>query len=111
MLILALLLFAQHIDSTAPRTRAPRSVAIDERLAEDYGVHLGDRIVVSGTTGGAGDTVVVGGIVRRRADPSEVSRGEYRVRMHLDQLQDLLGYGDRVDRFAVGTRSDSATTI
>lgn len=29
--------------------------------------------------------------------------------MHLDHLQTLLGYGDRVDRFAVGTRGDVAT--
>ena len=35
---------------------------------------------------------------------AEIARGEYRVRLHLDQLQRLLGYGDRVDRFAVATR-------
>jgi putative ABC transport system permease protein len=31
------------------------------------------------------------------------------VRLHLDQLQRLLAYGDRVDRFAVATRSGAAT--
>lgn len=45
----------------------------------------------------------------RRADPSEVARREYYVRLHLDHLQRLTDYGDRVDRFAVRTRSDAAT--
>jgi putative ABC transport system permease protein len=113
MLILALL-FLQHIDSSPPRAHAPaapRAIAIDERLAADVGLKLGDRVVVSATTGGGGDTVVIGAIVKRGADPSEVARGEYRVRMHLDQLQRLIGYGDRVDRFAVATRGDSGTVV
>lgn len=50
-----------------------------------------------------GDTVIVGAIVRRGADPSEVARGDLRVRMHLDHLQAIAGYGDRVDRFAIAT--------
>src|SRR5512138_1618363 len=98
----------QSIDSTPPRP-APRSVAIDERLAQDAGIQLGDRIVLSSTPGGTGDTVVVSAFVKRRADPSEVARADYRVRMHLDELQSLIGYGDRVDRFAVATR-DSASS-
>ena len=53
---------------------------------------------------------MVAALVRRRADPSEVARAEYRVRMHLDQLQTLIGYGDRVDRFAVSTRDSAADT-
>ncbi|HMA24276.1 MAG TPA: FtsX-like permease family protein [Gemmatimonadaceae bacterium] len=99
----------QSIDSTAPRP-APRSVAIDERLAQDAGVHLGDRIVLSSTPGGTGDTVIVSAFVRRRADPSEVARADYRVRMHLDELQSLIGYGDRVDRFAVATRDSTSSS-
>ena len=111
MLIFALLLM-QQIDSL-PRAHAqgPRTIAIDERLAADVGLKLGDRVVVSATTGGGGDTVVIGAIVRRGADPSEVARGEYRLRMHLDQLQRLIGYGDRADRFAVATRGDSGTVV
>ena len=100
--------FLQSIDSTPPRP-APRTVAIDERLAADAGMRLGDRIVLSGTPGGPGDTVIVSALVRRRADPSEVARGNYRLRMHLDELQSLIGYGDRVDRFAVATRDSAAT--
>lgn len=88
---------------------APRTIAIDERLAADAHLRVGDRLVVRATPTGAGDTVIVGAIVRRSADPSEVARAEYRVVMHLDQLQTLIGYGDRVDRFAVATRDRAAT--
>jgi putative ABC transport system permease protein len=98
----------QAIDSIPPR-RPPRTIAIDERLAADAGLRLGDRLVLSSAPGGMGDTVVVSAFVRRRADPSEVARAEYRIRMHLDELQTLIGYGDRVDRFAVGTTSPAAT--
>jgi putative ABC transport system permease protein len=99
----------QSIDSTPARS-SPRSVAIDERLAQDAGIRLGDRVVLSSTPGGSGDTVIVSALVRRRADPSEVARADYRVRMHLDELQSLIGYGDRVDRFAVATRDSTATS-
>ena len=98
----------QSIDSAPPR-HAPRTIAIDERLAADAGIRLGDQIVLSSTPGGVGDTVIVSALVRRRADPSEVARADYRVRMHLDELQSLIGYGDRVDRFAVATRDSAAT--
>jgi len=59
------------------------------------------------------EQVVVSAIVRRGADPSEVARGDFRVRMHLDQLQRVSGYGDRVDRFAIATTptADIARTI
>src|SRR5262245_55929708 len=102
-LIAAALLFAQHIDTVRP-PRPPRTVAIDERLAADRGIGIGAKLILSSEPGGSGDTVVVSALVRRRADPSEVARAEYRVRMHLDQLQSLVGYGDRVDRFAIATK-------
>jgi len=86
-----------------------RTIAIDDRLAADAGLHVGDRVVVSAVPGGPGDTVVIGAIVAQSADPSEIARDEYRIRMHLDQLQALVGYGDRVDRFAVATRDSAAT--
>ena len=82
----------------------PPTVAIDERLAADAGLAVGSRLVIAPTPGAPGDTVTVAAIVRRGADPSEVARSEYRVRMHLPQLQRLIGYGDRVDRFAVAVR-------
>jgi putative ABC transport system permease protein len=83
--------------------RQPRTIAIDEALAERAHLKVGDRVSISARPGTAGDTVIVGAIVRRGADPSEVARGDLRVRMHLDQLQSISGYGDRVDRYAIAT--------
>lgn len=69
--------------------------------------------MASGAPASSAETVVVGAIVRRGADPSEVARGDLRVRMHLDQIQRISGYGDRVDRFAIATvpSADVARTI
>jgi len=97
----------QQIDSTPPH-RPRRTIAVDERLAADAGVSVGDHVVVARSPGGKGDTVVVSALVRRRTDPSEVARGEYRVRLHLDELQTLIDYGDRVDRFALKSKSPAA---
>ena len=94
-----------------------RTIAIDEALAARAHLKVGDTVAVSSRPGTAtpsretesnvpapeGETVVVGAIVRRGADPSEVARGDLLVRMHLDQLQRVSGYGDRVDRFAIAT--------
>jgi len=85
-----------------------RTITVDQRLAADAHLHIGDTVVVSPTTGTGGDSVIIAAIVGRRADPSEIARSEYRVHLHLDQLQHLIGYGDRVDRFAVSTRGDAA---
>lgn len=97
---------AQRLDTltSAPR----REIAIDERLATDAGLRIGDLVTVAQEPGGRGDTVRIAALVQRRADPSEIARGEYRVHLHLDQLQQLLRYGDRVDRFAVATRDGAA---
>jgi putative ABC transport system permease protein len=112
-LSLAALLALQSGDSSRaqrPAPGAPRTIAIDERLAADLGLHVGDRVALSATpgAGGARDSAVVAAITRRGADPAEVARAEYRVRLHLDQLQSLADYGNRVDRFAVATRAAPA---
>jgi putative ABC transport system permease protein len=98
----------QSIDSVPPH-HVPRTVAVDERLAQDAGIHVGDTLVVATTPGGVGDTVIVSALVKRSRDPAEVARGAYRIRVHLDELQRLIGYGDRVERFAVATKSNVAT--
>ncbi len=91
---------------------ATRGIAIDARMAEDYGVRVGDMVRLSAVPGMPRDSVRVDAIMERRADPSEVARPELRVRLHLDHLQSLLALDDRVDRFAVGLQpgasSDSA---
>ena len=90
------------IDSLRPWPAALRTIALDERMRRDLGVDVGDTVRVSATPGdAAGERVVVSALLARRADPSEIARAEYRARLHLDQLQRLVGYGDRVDRIAV----------
>jgi putative ABC transport system permease protein len=109
-LIVALL--TQSIDSTRSpdqRSARPRAIAIDDRLARDAKLEIGDRVLLSSQAGAAGDTAIVDAIVKRSADPAEIARGEYRVRLHLDHLQRLAAYGDRVDRFAVATNNAAAT--
>lgn len=86
-----------------------RTIAIDARLAADAGLHVGDLVVLSAQPGEPGDTVRVAAITKPNADPSEIAHQEYRVRMHLDQLQTLTGYGDRVHRFAVQTNGGAST--
>ena len=123
--LLAALLLVQTQQNT------PRTIAIDESLAAAAHLKVGDRVTVSTRPGtddfavvtatktgyaptvAAPETVVVGAIVRRGADPSEVARGDFLVRMHLDQLQQVSGYGDRVDRFAIATTpsADVARTL
>jgi putative ABC transport system permease protein len=99
--------------AVALQTGPSSSIAIDTRLAADARLHVGDRVVISGQPGAAsgpdGDTVVIGAIVRPNADPSEVARDEYRVRLHLSELLRLTDAGDRVDRFALRTSGGPAT--
>jgi putative ABC transport system permease protein len=91
-----------------------RTIAIDEAFASRAHLRVGDTLTISSRAGAArevslgpraadAERVVVSAIVRRGADPSEVARGDLKVRMHLDQLQRISGYGDRVDRFAIAT--------
>lgn len=106
-LLLAVLLLQDSTTSNeraSPAARGPRTIAVDEVLAEKAGLHVGDHVLVSSRPNGAGDTVIVAAIVRRSTDPSEVAREDLRVRMHLDQVQTLANYGDRVDRFAIETK-------
>lgn len=100
---------AQDSAGRGPAPGPYRTIAIDSRLAQDARLSVGDRVILAAEPGGAGDTVVVAAVTRPGADPSEVSRQEYRVRMHLDHLQRLAGMGDRVHRFAVATRGPAAT--
>lgn len=88
-----------------------RTIAVDERLVEDAGIRVGDTVTIAAQPGGPATQVIVGAITKRGADPSEVTRREYKIRLHLTQLQELVAYEDRVDRFAVLAtpgRADSA---
>lgn len=103
-LLAALVLGPGGVAAQAPL----RSITIDERLAAAAGLSVGDRAVLAAGAGAAGDSVTIAGITRRGADPSEIARSEFRVRLHLDHLQSLTGVGDRVGRFAVATAPDAA---
>ncbi len=109
MIVFASRSTAQTIDSAPTHPAVVRTIALDARLASDFGVKLGDtvRIAAAPADNGA-ERVVVSALLARRADPSEIARSEYRARVHLDQLQRLIGYGDRVDRFAIRTTSAAA---
>jgi putative ABC transport system permease protein len=96
---------ALHAQSAAS---SYRTIAIDSRLASDAGLRVGDVVVIAAEPGARGDTVRIAAITRPGADPSEVSRQEYRVRLHLDHLQALSGIGDRVHRFAIASRGPAA---
>lgn len=110
-MLLAALLASFLVQGSSPVVRVPttgvepepRTIAIDDAFAERAHLKVGDRVSVSARPGAIGDTVMVGAIVRRGADPSEVARADLRVWMHLDQIQKISGYGDRVDRFAIAT--------
>ncbi|MEP6618556.1 MAG: FtsX-like permease family protein [bacterium] len=103
------LLFALAIAAPQDTARVPiRTIAIDERLAVDAHLRVGDTVSLSAQPGDNGQRATISAIVRRGADPAEVARSEYKIRLHLTQLQELLGYGDRVDRYAVATTSDTA---
>jgi putative ABC transport system permease protein len=99
------LLTALAFGSGGAQAQAPwRSITIDERLAVRASLAAGDTVAIAPYAGAAADTVTIAAITRRSADPSEIARSEYRVRLHLDHLQRLTGAGDRVGRFAVQTR-------
>ena len=98
------------LQTSSPAPQAPRdqlrTIAIDEAFAARAHLEVGDTVAISSRAGALApdaERVVVSAIVKRGADPSEVARGDFRVRMHLDQLQQVAGYGDRVDRFAIAT--------
>ena len=98
------------LSSTYGRTPPTvRGIAIDERMAVDLSLKVGDTVRLGARPGEPTDSVVIAAIYRRRADPAEVARREYKVRLHLDQLQSLMGLDDRVDRFAVATRGGTST--
>jgi putative ABC transport system permease protein len=109
-LVLALIASAPTARAQGAQGPVPaRTIAIDDRLAADAGLRVGSRVTISASPDSAGDSATVVALVQRRADPAEIARGEYRIRLHLGDLQSLLGYGDRVDRFAIATRSPAAT--
>jgi putative ABC transport system permease protein len=88
-----------------------RTIAIDERLAAHERLAVGDTVSLAAAPGDRGTQVVISAVVRRATDPAEVARAEYRARLHLTQLQELVGYGDRVDRFAIDVPAPHVASV
>lgn len=104
--LLAALTAVLALQDPAPPPTQPRTIAIDEAFAQAAGLRVGDRLSLSAKPGSKEsetESVVIGAIYERSADPSEIARGDFKARLHLDQLQRISGYGDRVDRFAIET--------
>ena len=105
-----MLLTAALLLQTGAGIAGAHTIAIDRRLADDAGLRVGDTILVAAEpTTAVPDTMVIAAIHDRFADPAEVARDEYLVTLHLGDLQRLLKYGDRVDRFAIATRDEAST--
>ncbi|HEX2092396.1 MAG TPA: FtsX-like permease family protein [Longimicrobiaceae bacterium] len=88
-------------------------ILVERRLAEEVPLAVGDTVALRALASGeAPRPFVVAGTFERAADPSRIARNEYEVRLHLPDLEALLGARDRVDRFAVvlapGASPDSA---
>ena len=88
-------------------------VALPRPTAEALGLGVGDTIRLGTSPDSIRRLAVVTAVYEPRPDPSEISRQAYGIRLHLPDLADMLGTGDRVDRFGVGLRpgvpADSAT--
>lgn len=91
---------AQSIDTIA---RPVPGLLLENRSASRLGIEVGDTVWVSGLAGPE-RSFIVSGTYRRPPDPSTVTLQDHRAILHLPDLQELLGAGDRVDRFSVRLR-------
>jgi putative ABC transport system permease protein len=90
----------------------PPGVAIEQRLARELHLEIGDTVRVRAEPGTPGLLMLVGAIYQPRSDPATVLRNEFHARFHLSDLAALLGAPDRMDRAGVslqpGVDPDSA---
>jgi putative ABC transport system permease protein len=98
----------------ALQTAPAAEVAVERRMAERFGLRIGDTVAVTPAPNTAPRSFVVRAIYQAKADPATALRGEFRARFHLPDLALLLGRPDRVDRFgirtAAGVTPDSAVS-
>ena len=87
-------------------------VAVERRFAEVAGIKVGDTVHVAPGADAPERPARIVAIIEPAADPATIMRRDYRVRLHLADLADILGQPDRVDRVAValeaGVDPDSA---
>ena len=89
----------QTAAQTGPLPALP-DLLLEARSARELRVEVGDTVWASGPAG-IERAFVISGTYRRPADPSTVTLRDRRAILHLPDLQDLLGAGDRVDRFSL----------
>jgi putative ABC transport system permease protein len=80
-------------------------VAVERRLAAELNLSVGDTVLLGPSVDSLRFKAVVTAIYEPRADPAEIAKGEWHLRMHLPDLTALLGTPDRVDRLSIGLRS------
>lgn len=87
-------------------------IAVERRLAQRLGLEVGDTVRLGRHPGSPGLLARVAAIYEPRADPASITRRGDRIRLHLPDLERLLGVRDRVDRVGValdsGVPPDSA---
>jgi putative ABC transport system permease protein len=95
-----------------PVTAQISEIAVEQRLARELGVSVGDTLRLGATPDSLAALVRVAAVYEPRPDPAEIAKRERHVRMHLPDLASLLGLPDRVDRLSIGLNpgisSDSA---
>src|SRR5688500_20405542 len=87
---------------------APREVAIEQRLARELGLEVGDTVRVHREPGAVGTLMVVSAIYQARSDPATVLRNEFEARLHLADLARPLGAPDRIDRAGIRRQPGNA---
>ena len=88
-------------EAQEPHTTAPVPIALERRLAERLGAHLGDTLALGLEATALDHRGVVSAIYEPAADPSSITKRDFYLRFHLPDLALLLGTPDRVDRFGV----------
>ena len=79
----------------------PREMAVEQRLARELGLGVGDTVRIHREPGALGTLMVVSAIYQARSDPATVLRNEFQARFHLPDLALLLGAPDRIDRAGI----------
>jgi putative ABC transport system permease protein len=95
-----------------PVTAQISEIAVEQRLARELGVSVGDTLRLGATPDSLAALVRVAAVYEPRPDPAEIAKRERHIRMHLPDLASVLGLPDRVNRLSIGLNpgisSDSA---
>lgn len=91
--------------------QAPLDIAVERRLADVLSLQVGDTVALATEMEGPARTARIGAIYEPRADPATIMRQDYRVRLHLPELAQLLGTPDRVDRIGLAVQPSAAPAV